>query len=263
MIKRVIDTAFWTDDKVLDMFSVEDKLFMLYLLTNPHSTQLGIYKINEKIAAFELGYSVEVIHVLIERFEKKYNIILYNKDTKEIAIINYLKYSILKGGTPVECLLQREINMVKDKSLIKVVFDKLSDYKNLNETVKKIIKQNIQNVNVNDNDVSYHDSYHDSSSEPIIQEVKQPNKTEEAGTYGEYKNVKLTQKQFEDINNKGFDYLVERLSSYMKSKGKEYADHHATIMLWSKKEVKNIAASQGSTSELDTKKFRRADDKYL
>jgi hypothetical protein len=43
MIKRIVSTGFWTDDKVLDM-TPDEKLFMLYLITNPHSTQLGIYK---------------------------------------------------------------------------------------------------------------------------------------------------------------------------------------------------------------------------
>lgn len=47
-VKRVVDTQFWNDDKVVDCFSPEDKLFMLYLMTNPHTTQLGIYPVNEK-----------------------------------------------------------------------------------------------------------------------------------------------------------------------------------------------------------------------
>jgi len=75
-MKRVIDTAFWTDDKVVDMFTPEDKLFFLYLLTNPHTTQIGIYPLNKKIMAFEIGYSIEAIDVLLDRFENKYHIIL-------------------------------------------------------------------------------------------------------------------------------------------------------------------------------------------
>ena len=44
-IKRIVDVSFWTDGKV-DEFSPEDKYFMLYLLTNPFSKQLGIYEIS-------------------------------------------------------------------------------------------------------------------------------------------------------------------------------------------------------------------------
>ena len=52
-MKRVIDTSFWTDDKVVDLFSPEDRYFFLYLMTNPHTTQLGIYAINKKYMAFD------------------------------------------------------------------------------------------------------------------------------------------------------------------------------------------------------------------
>lgn len=169
-IKRIVDTDFWTDDKVVESFSPEDKLFMLYLMTNPHTTQLGIYSLNKKIMAFELGYSIDVISVLIDRFETQYNIIRFSKETNEIALKNSLKHSIVKGGKPVEDLLIKEIKKVKNKSLLKFVCDGLSSCDNLNKTVEIIlnkIKNDFENDNDNDNDneVSYHDSYHDSSKE--------------------------------------------------------------------------------------------------
>ena len=171
-VKRVVDIAFWTDDKVVDMFSPEDKLFMLYLLTNPHTTQLGIYKINEKQMAFEIGWSRDTVQVLLERFEKKYELIMLSPETKEIAIKNYLKHSIVKGGQPVEDLLNKEIGEVKNVALLKYVIDSIKDYKNLNKTVHAIIKKNDNdnaNDNDNDNDVSYPDSYHDSSKPSKIE----------------------------------------------------------------------------------------------
>ena len=140
-IKRVVDTGFWNDDKVVEQFSPEDKLFMLYLLTNPHSTLLGIYEINKKTMAFELGYSVETICTLLERFENKYEMIKYSSDTKEIAIKNYLRYSVIKGGKPVEDCLIRDINQVKDKSLLTYIFNNLINYNNINETINNIINK--------------------------------------------------------------------------------------------------------------------------
>ena len=79
-IKRVVDTDFWNDSKVIDYFSPEDKYFMLYLLTNPYTTQLGIYELNIKKAAFETGYSTEALNVLLDRFENKYGMIKYSKN---------------------------------------------------------------------------------------------------------------------------------------------------------------------------------------
>ena len=101
-IKRVVDTSFWTDDKVIENFSPEDKLFMLYIMTNPHTTQLGIYALSKKVMAFETGYSTDTISVLLDRFETKYDLIKYSNETKELAIKNYLRHSIIKGGKPVE-----------------------------------------------------------------------------------------------------------------------------------------------------------------
>jgi uncharacterized phage protein (TIGR02220 family) len=176
-IKRIVDTQFWNDDKVIDYFSPEDKLFMLYLMTNPHTTQLGIYSINKKVMAFELGYSNDTIDVLLDRFENKYKIIKYSKKTNEIAIKNFLKYSIVKGGKPVEDLLIKELNQVKDEDLIEFVYKNIINYSNLNESVKNILNNYNENEihndndNDNDNDVSYHDSYNDSyhdSCEEII-----------------------------------------------------------------------------------------------
>lgn len=173
-IKRIVDTSFWTDGKV-DEFSPEDKYFMLYLLTNPFSKQLGIYEISVKQAAFQLGYSVDAFNVLLDRFENKYNMIVFAKDTSEIAILNFLRHSVMKGGKPVEDCIKKEMALVKNKKLISLVFERLYGRDDLNETVKKIvdeyIKENdIQNDNDNENEnertgnVSYHDSYHDSST---------------------------------------------------------------------------------------------------
>lgn len=176
-IKRIVDTSFWTDGKV-DDFSPEDKYFMLYLMTNPFTTQLGIYEISVKQVAFQLGYSVDSVNVLLDRFENKYNMIAYSKHTNEVAIKNYLRHSIIKGGAPVRDCLVKELKKVKNKSLITWVFSNIKDYENLNETVKKIISEyeekngainyhnekHNDNDNENDNEVSYHDSSNVSSN---------------------------------------------------------------------------------------------------
>lgn len=183
-IKRIVDVQFWNDDKVLEYFSPEDKLFMLYLMTNPHTTQLGIYPINQKHMSFELGYTVDVINVLIDRFENKYEMIKYSNETKEIAIKNYLRHSIIKGGAPVRDCLVKEIKNVKNKTLLGYVFSNLKQYE-LNDTVTKLISEyeekngellycnenKNENENDNDNDneneVSLHDTLNDTFKKDI------------------------------------------------------------------------------------------------
>lgn len=148
-VKRVVDTNFWNDSKVSDLFSAEDKYFMLYLLTNPHTTQLGIYELSVTKAANELGYSKEVVKVLLDRFQNKYELIKYNEITNEIAIKNFLRHSIVKGGKPVmDCLLKEE-KKIKDKSLLNYVFNNLSNYE---DTLNITVKDFINNINDNDNE---------------------------------------------------------------------------------------------------------------
>ena len=159
-IKRPVDTGFWTDGKV-ENFSPEDKYFMLWLLTNPFTTQLGIYEMRIKQAAFQLGYSEDAVKVLLDRFENKYGVIIYSEKTREVAIKNFLRHSIVKGGKPVEDCIKKEMSKVKNKSLISEVFDFISDKDDLNETVKKIINE-YDNDNDNDNDNERID--HDSST---------------------------------------------------------------------------------------------------
>lgn len=181
-VKRIVDTSFWNDEKVVERFTPEDRYFMLYLLTNPHSTQLGVYQITKRHMAFELGYSVEAVSALIDRFQNKYGIIKYSNETSEIAIKNYLKYSIVKGGKPVEDLLTKELALIKDKSLLRYIYDNIHDCETLNETIKGFLprligekekvsqKEKDFNVNVNDNDNEK--SYHDSSDESSCDSLK-------------------------------------------------------------------------------------------
>ena len=154
-LNRVVNTSFWEDEKTINIFTPEDKYFFLYLLTNPHTTQLGIYKLIPRQAAFETGYSQETINGLIDRFENRYKVIKYSKDTFEVAIKNFLRHSIVKGGKPVmDCLLKEE-QSVEDKSLLIFIYNHLSTLDNLNKTVNEYlihIRDLYININNKDND---------------------------------------------------------------------------------------------------------------
>ena len=159
-IKRIVSTGFWEDKKVTDEFSVEDRYFMLYLLTNPHTTQLGIYELSISTMSNETGYNRDVVKVLLDRFQNKYDVIRYSFVTGEIAIKNYLKHSIIKGGKPVYDCLLKEAKMVDDRSLLSYIYNSLSNKQIDNITVidflnyieKEISNKEINNNNDNDNE---------------------------------------------------------------------------------------------------------------
>jgi DnaD/phage-associated family protein len=123
---RMVRTDFWKNPIVSEEMSPEDKYFYLYLLTNPHTTQIGIYKITKKQMAFDLGYSIESVHSLMDRFIKHYKYIRYNPDTRELAIKNWAKENLHKGGKPVMDCIYSELKEVEDSSLIQYVAESIS-----------------------------------------------------------------------------------------------------------------------------------------
>lgn len=257
-IKRLVDVQFWNDDKVIELFSPEDKLFMLYLITNPHTTQLGIYAINKKHMSFELGYTVDTINVLLDRFQNKYKMIRYCEETKEIAIKNYLRHSIIKGGAPVRDCLIKEIKNVKSKDLIIYVFTNLKQYE-LNDTVDKLIKEyeekngellytyinnninnNINNsINDNDNEVSYHDTCDDT-----------------------YTDSKIKRKKLNKVLEKKLKLLFDNFwEAYPKKKAKVKAEE------WFEKNSPNEELVKLMIKQVnrfkDTEEWKKADGQYI
>jgi hypothetical protein len=118
---RMVRTDFWKNPMVSEEMTPEDKFFCLYLLTNPHTTQTGIYKITKKQMAFDLGYSIESVQALMERFIHHHQLIRYNPETRELAIKNWGKDNLHKGGKPVMDCIFSELKDVEDTSLIKYV----------------------------------------------------------------------------------------------------------------------------------------------
>ncbi|WP_458413076.1 DnaD domain-containing protein [Schinkia sp. CFF1] len=122
---RMVRTDFWKNPIVLEEMTPEDKYFYLYLLTNPHTTQIGIYRITKKQMAFDLGYSIESVQSLMERFEKHHRLIRYNPETRELAIKNWGKENLLKGGKPVMDCIFTELKEVEDRTLIQYVLESI------------------------------------------------------------------------------------------------------------------------------------------
>ena len=62
--------------------------------------------------------------------------------------------------------------------------------------------------------------------------------TEAYLTFGEYRNVFLTEKEYNRLKAdfSGLDNLIEQLSAYIQSTGRKYADHAATLRIWAKRQ---------------------------
>ena len=96
-VYRSVHLSFWTDNKVEDDFTPEDKYFYIYLLTNPQTNICGCYEISYSQMTRNTGYNKDTIIRLLERFENVHKIIKFDKNTKEILILNWYKYNWSKS----------------------------------------------------------------------------------------------------------------------------------------------------------------------
>ena len=111
---RTVALSFWTDAKITDDFTPEDRYFYLYLFTNPHTNLAGCYEISMKQMAIETGYSLETIEKLLERFSKIHKVVHYSRETKEVLIVNWNKYN-WTSSDKFRKPLKRELENIKRK----------------------------------------------------------------------------------------------------------------------------------------------------
>ena len=66
-------------------------------------------------------------------------------------------------------------------------------------------------------------------------------------TFGEYQNVFLTEMEYKRLKAdfSGLDSLIEQLSAYIQSTGKKYADHAATLRIWTKRQKTERKSTPG------------------
>ena len=113
-IYRTISMTFWTDSKITDNFTPEDKYFYLYLLTNQLTNLPGCYEISVRRMSVDTGYTQETIVKLIERMEKVHNVIRYDPETKEVLLLNWGKYN-WNGSPKLRKSVEGQIKYIKSK----------------------------------------------------------------------------------------------------------------------------------------------------
>ena len=122
---RNISIYFWTDSKVDDEFTPEDKYFYLYLLTNPHTNICGCYEVSMKQMERETGYNTDSVKRLIARMQETHKVIKYDENTKEVFIINWHKYNWSKSEKVKKAVLA-VADHIRSDILKKYVMDTIS-----------------------------------------------------------------------------------------------------------------------------------------
>jgi DnaD/phage-associated family protein len=116
---RQLYTEFWSDGFVMDL-TPEEKFFYLYLMTNSKTSQCGIYELPKQIIVTETGYNRETIDKLLTRF-CEYNKIVYCDETKEIMILNWIKFNEPNNINAIKCV-NKELSKVKNSKFIELLY---------------------------------------------------------------------------------------------------------------------------------------------
>ncbi|MFF2797084.1 DnaD domain protein [Lysinibacillus xylanilyticus] len=216
---RYVYTTFWNDPRVVEEMTAEDKYFFLYLLTNESTTQIGIYQITKKQIAFDMGYSMESVGALLQRFRDHHKLIKYNEETREIAIKNWGKYNLNRGGKPILDCVKSELKEVKDTSLIQWVGEGVS-----NDSVRNVYESyydtshdsyNVTQENEeSSNDAGSYDTSTIRGQKEKEEEKEEENKKEKQTTDSEVGQSLVTEEQLIFLT-KFYDENIQRVSGYI------------------------------------------------
>ncbi len=123
-VYRNVQVNFWQDDFVLDL-TPEERYFYIYLLTCSKTTQCGIFPFPKRLAEMETGYNRETVDKLLQRFID-YGKILYDAETRELFILNWLRYNPVTNTNVEKCVL-RELKGVKNKEFVHMFLQKCAE----------------------------------------------------------------------------------------------------------------------------------------
>ena len=73
--------------------------------------------------------------------------------------------------------------------------------------------------------------------------------------YGEFKNILLTDGEYHKLEESNLLPYIEKLSSYIASKGKKYKSHYATILNWSRNDKKESIEPEWLDKEIKEEKL--------
>lgn len=147
-IFRQIQIDFWQDELIAE-FTPEDKLFYLYLMTNSKTNQCGIYRINKRIMAFDIGWNVETVDKMLARFVS-YNRIKYNDSENEVFILNWLKHNSARSPK-VAARVDMELKEVKTEDFHDDAVHLCIEYGYPIHTVSIQVRNKNKNKNKNNN----------------------------------------------------------------------------------------------------------------
>ena len=155
---------------------------------------------------------------------------------KKILLFTGLKEDDMK------VLIAKRFIIPFDSGVIVIRHWRLNNYLQKDRLKPTIYQEELKQLGLDENNVYILDTdcIHSIDKYSIDKNsIKEKEINKEKEIYGEFKNVKLTKEEYKKLEEKNLLPYIEKLSSYIASKGKKYKSHYATILTWSRKETNN------------------------
>lgn len=213
---RQIYISFWSDPKIEEDFTPEDKYFYLYLLTNPYTNIAGCYEIGYKQMARGTGYNEDTVKRLIDRLKNLHKVIDYNEENKEILIVNWHKYNWSRSDN----LLTGVESAIDD-----IKTPEFADYlRGIIEGTERVYRGSIDTVQTSVS-VSVTDTVTDTVKEKKVKKANHPT-VEEVAAYCKERNNNVDPEEF-------VDYYSSQ--NWKKANGQPLTDWKAGVRTFEKK----------------------------
>lgn len=252
-IYRSVQMSFWTDPKISDTFSTDEKLLYLYLLTNPHTNLCGCYEVSMKQIAFEAGFTAQqTVKLMSSLMEKR--VINYDENTREVLLINWSKYNWTeseKFRKPLKAEI-RKVRTEKFRTYLEHLAygtDTDSDSNGYGTDTVPIPYRYPIDTETDSDGYGMDTTVTDTVTVTVTDTVSVSNavtgtgKKDKAGkevkpkeSLGEYGNVRLTQEERQKLETEfgvaKTDRAIRYLDEYIEEKGYKSKSHYLAIRRW-------------------------------
>lgn len=222
---RVVQMSFWTDVKIAEDFTPEDRYFYLYLLTNTHTNLCGCYELSIRQMSVETGYTQEVIEKLLLRLAAQHNVVRYSRDTREVLLVNFHKHNWTTSGKYLKGV-KKAVEGVKDAEFKRFLNELLDGVDTVSIPYTYPMDTSIIYNTINYNSLSLEDNDTDKEEVKVEKKVKErniiPPTIEMVKEYCEKRNNGVNAQKF-------FDWYESKGWYVGKNKMKDW---QAAVRLW-------------------------------
>ena len=158
------------------------------------------------------------------------------------GFVNNWKSIMRMTGTKeddLKVLITKQYIIPFDSGVIVIKHWRLNNYLQKDRIVPTQYQKELKQLQLDNNNVykMYTKCIHSIEENSIDKNSIEKEINKEKETYGEFNNVKLTKEEYHKLEQANLLPYIEKLSSYIASKGKKYKSHYATILNWSRKDI--------------------------